>query len=73
MFCDDLGEGKTFTVTQLEDYVRAYMKSRKKAPPTPGSASRILRDLAKRGAIWYEVIDRAASCYKLTSLDARKL
>lgn len=32
----------------------------------PGSADRILRDLRKRGAVAYVVIDRRASLYRLT-------
>lgn len=72
-FCFEIGIDATFNLTQLEAFVRRYMIDRKKVPPTPGSASRILRDLARKGAVWYEVIDRAASSYKLTKLDARNL
>lgn len=32
----------------------------------PGSADRILRDLRKRGAVAYVVVDRRASLYRLT-------
>jgi len=54
----------TFHADQLRAYVTAAH------PRAPGSADRILRDLRKRGACAYVVVDRRASLYRVEGVAA---
>lgn len=50
------------------DDLRKYVTS-KVGTCAPGSADRVLRDLRQKGAVQYEVINRAASLYRVRSVN----
>ena len=56
--------GREFHADDLRQYVTA-----KVGACAPGSADRVLRDLRQKGAVEYEVINRAASLYRVRSVN----
>jgi hypothetical protein len=50
-----------FHADELREFVREHLP----IPNAPGSADRILRDLRKKGAVAYTVVDRRASLYRV--------
>lgn len=59
-----LQAGAEFSMEQLTRFVRQQL------PTAPDSAGRILRDLRQRGLCDYECINRAASRYRLLSVES---
>lgn len=55
--------GHQFHADDLRRYVREQV-----GEVAPESASRILRDLRQQGTIGYELVDRAASLYRVTTV-----
>lgn len=55
------GKGKMFTGRELESMIDSLP-----IPSTPGSATRILRDLRKKKIIGFEVVNRSQSIYRIT-------
>lgn len=49
---------ETFHAEDLENFVSKYVKS------TPGSATRVMRDLRKKGVLNYSLVKRSESLYK---------
>lgn len=63
-FCCELWDSgrREFVMRDLHDFIAAN------SPIAPASPDRILREARLRGSIGYEVIDRAKSRYRLTSV-----
>ena len=62
-FFHERGLGSTFHVDDLRRYVAARY-----AAIAPDSAGRIMRDMRSRQWVDYEVVNRRASLYRITSL-----
>ncbi len=56
--------GREFHADDLRKYVTA-----KVGACAPGSADRVLRDLRQKGAVHYDCISRAASLYRVRSVN----
>lgn len=56
--------GREFHADDLRQFVTA-----KVGACAPGSADRVLRDLRQKGAVQYEVINRAASLYRVLAVN----
>jgi hypothetical protein len=65
-FFHERGVGSTFHVDDLRRYVAHHY-----AVIAPDSAGRIMRDMRGRQWIDYEVVNRRASLYQITSLGER--
>ena len=65
-FFHERGLGATFHVDDLRRYV-----ARRYAVIAPDSAGRIMRDMREREWVDYEVVNRRASLYRITSIAAR--
>src|SRR5262245_56170469 len=61
-FFRERGVGAQFHVDDLRRYVAAH------ALIAPDSAGRIMRDMRERSWIGYEVVNRRASLYRITSI-----
>lgn len=56
--------GQEFHADDLRRHVNLHVGA-----CAPGSADRVLRDLRKRGAVEYECVSRAASLYRVHSVN----
>jgi ribosomal protein S25 len=63
----DKHEGREFSNAELHSYVA------ERSPIAPGSADRILRDLKAKGAVRYELRNRAKSLYYVPVVGQRSL
>ena len=62
-FCA-INEGAEFHADDLRRYVTVTVGT-----CAPGSADRVLRDLRQKGAVDYEVVNRAAALYRVRSVN----
>ncbi len=54
-----MNEGGVFTMRMLEEYVSRFKRV------TPGSTSRVLRQLRREGKVGYDVVNRQHSAYAI--------